>query len=131
MTRQISPDDLDAVVARALGRLGKAAKSQDPLAAQEIIKDLIRSQLELAASSEHRDRLSEIGDDTVALCRYMGELGAADAVVRRKLGRAMTEDERSAYVAGADARMLEARALELGQARRGGKVLDWMLRGAS
>ena len=61
----------------------------------------------------------------------MGELGAADAVVRRKLGRAMTEDERSAYVAGADARMLEARALELGQARRGGKVLDWMLRGAS
>ena len=132
MVKQISSDDLDSVVSRALGKLGKAAKNNDPTAAQEIIKDLIRSQLELASANEHRDRLREIGDDTVKLCKYFGELGMPDSMIKRELGgRQMTADERKAFVGGADARVLEARALELGQARRGGKVLPWMTRNAS
>lgn len=128
--KPVSLDNLDLIVATTLKKLGQAAQNNDAVLAEKIIKDLLLAQMETAGADQHRARLAEIGQDTVKLCEYWGELGIQDSVVRRRLGNGMNDEEKQAFVHGADARYIEARALEWSQAQRGGKVLDWMTKPA-
>jgi hypothetical protein len=116
----------DDIIEATLARLTKAAKSGDPAAARKVLRDLLEQVPETAAESCHRARLAEIGDDTVALCHYLGELDASPGEVAARIGHRMTGAEKAAYDAGALERRLEVRAIELHRARRGGKVEPWM-----
>ena len=118
----------DDIIEATLAKLTKAAKSGDPAAARKVLRDLLDQVPETAAESCHRARLTEIGDDPVALCHYLGELSALRKEVVIRLGRDMKPKEAAAYEAGALDRRLEVRAIELHRARRGGKVEPWMER---
>jgi len=82
------------------------------------------------AAGNHQRKLSQLVSDPPKLARYLGELGVSGRDVKLKLGREMTGAEKAEYDAGANERRIEARALELGSARRGQKstVPEWATR---
>jgi len=118
----------DELVTDTIARIGKAAKAGDLQGTREIIADLVGRQPSESPIESHRARLEAIGSDTGAICRYLGELGIAVDVVTARIGHEMTSEEFGAYQGGRNERILEARALELAEARRTGKVRDWMLK---
>jgi hypothetical protein len=120
--------DIESTIDKALRDLGRAAKSQDANAARNVLRDLLETTLASSATSQHQQRLAEIGDDKVALCRYWGELGITKGEAERQLDIKIdsVSEEARAMEKGTFDRRAEARAIELGEARSGGKVLPWM-----
>ncbi len=118
--------DVDSMIDRAMVKIGEAATAGDRTKVKEILRNLLETATAAAAAQAHQQRLAEIGEDSQAICRYYGELGITHRETEDQLGRKLTEEEKDEMTKGAFDRRAEARALELGQARQGGKVLPWM-----
>lgn len=110
-----------------LARLAKAAKAGNQHAARKIIADLLTSQVGPDLAAEHDSRLAAIGNDTSALCRYLGSIGEVKRDVEARLTRPVNEAERKAWEEGNRDRRTRVRAVELGMALRGeAKIRGWM-----
>lgn len=120
--------DTDQAIDRSIRRIVSATKAGDISGVRQVLRDLLETATAAAAAQVHQQRLAEIGDDSQALCRYYGELGITRQEAEKQTGRLLRLDEQEAMARGAFDRRAEARALELGQARQGGKVLPWMTR---
>jgi len=112
-------DNLTEVVNSALVEIYKAAKANDLPKARKIIMGLLNRDPGFDPSAEHQARMVEIGDDTIALCRYLGELAQTPETIERRLGRQMNEKERRTWDEGKADRAIEVRAIELSRLRRG------------
>ena len=103
-----------------------AAQNGNPTAAKAVV-DVARHLKSDAASKQHQKKMLQLEDDTLELCRYLGELGATRETVAHHLGRSMTENEEDAWRHGQRARQLELRAIELERVRIGlEKPSPWM-----
>jgi hypothetical protein len=118
--------DIDQIISEAEVKIFNAATKEDIVRIRQVLRNLLETTLASAATTQHQQRMKDIGKDSVALCRYYGELGIAESEARSALGRILRDEERLAMQSGAFDRRAEARAIELGQARSGGKVLPWM-----
>jgi hypothetical protein len=121
MIDDVTTAALRSKVAEAMVRMA----SQGSVPAATAVLKLLDDVEQKALADEHAAALA--GGDTVALCRYLGGLGATKKDVEQRIGRAMTRAEEAAYLDGKRDRQLEVRAIELGQVRRGtAKVQRWM-----
>jgi len=118
--------DTEALIDRAIKRIVSATKAGDISGVRQVLRDLLETATAAAAAQAHQKRIGEIGDDTIAACRYFGELGITKAEAEKHLGKLLSLDEQEAMAKGTFDRRAEARALEIGQARQGGKVLPWL-----
>lgn len=118
--------DTDTMIERAMLAFGKAAIVVDQAKVKDVLRSLLETATAAASAQAHQQRVEETRDDTEACCRYFGELGITKAEAEKHFGRVMTVEEQAEMIKGAFGRRAEARALELGQARQGGKVLPWM-----
>jgi len=100
--------------------------SQGSVPAANAALKLVDQRRQAHAGTLHREKIEDLRTKPLDLCRYLGELGQDDIVATKILGRALTEKEEAARVAGAQARKIEIRAIELGRARNGGSISPWM-----
>lgn len=122
--------DLDGIENGAIRALLRSAVQGDVSAARAALAEVDRVRSE-RLGDEHRKRMAEIADDSVALAAYLGSLGVARAEMERRIGHRITEAELEAWERASDDRILEVRAIELQQMRRGsGKVPTWATRKA-
>ena len=78
----------------------------------------------------HRERMAQIGSNTIALAEYLGELGVDPDEAERTLRQPLTQDPivARAYEQGQRTRIMEARAIERHRAKMTGEVPEWMNR---
>ena len=120
--------DLDGIENGAMRALLRNAVQGDVSAAKAALaeEDRVRSE---RLGDEHRKRMAELDDNSVGMAAYLGSLGVTRADTERRLGHRFTEEELDAWERACEDRVLEVRAIELQQMRRGsGKVPTWATR---
>lgn len=117
---------LDEQINDILAQIRAAAKAGNQVRLRRIIRDLVEESEN--PQLVHQERLKTIGDDTVELCKYLGEIAVSETDVERKLGRDMNDNEKRAFAEGQLDRRIAANAVVVKTALRGGRatVLEWM-----
>lgn len=118
----VDTQDLREAVAAALTRMAGQGSVPAASALLKLLQEVERAEL----GEGHRARMKELAEEPAELARYLGELGESLEEVETRFGRAPSKEERAAWERGAADRTLEVKAVELGEARRGGALADWM-----
>jgi hypothetical protein len=101
---------LEALV--ELARSGNVSAAKAALLASEQFRKTRHAEL-------HRGTMEDLESRPVDLAAYLSGLGQTQAEVAARLGRKLRPAERAAWAQAQEDRLLEVRAVELGQMRRG------------
>ena len=119
---------LDVLEVKALAALVTQAREGNATAAAAALTAIQRIR-EKGSAKIHASAMARLtSDDPVGLAAYLSSLGVAKADVAGRLGRRLTAAEVAAWDQAQEDRLLEVRAVELGQMRAGGKVPRWATR---
>lgn len=119
---------LDELEVKALTALVASASEGNATAAAAALTAIQRVR-EKGSSRLHATSMARLAaEDTPGLAAYLASLGVAKAEVAARLGRRLSTAESEAWEQAQGDRLLEVRAVELGQMRAGGKVPRWATR---
>ena len=117
----VTPDEVEDAIAAALIKMA----SQGSVPAANAALSLIGRKRQSDASALHRQKITELRGDNLALAAYLGELGIAWKEAKETIGRE-TPDIQAAHERGATDRRIEMRAIALSRARNGDPLEPWM-----
>lgn len=120
----------DQILTDAFERVTAALIAKDYPAARAVHAELLDQPPPDDPAELHRQRLAEIGDDTLALAWYYGRHALPDVDIVALLRRKLNDVEQAEYKRGAAERRFELRAIELAALSRGRafKPAEWMQR---
>ena len=128
MTEKLESGVLDALEVKALTALVASASDGNATAAAAALTAIQRVR-EKGSARLHATGMARLAaEDTPGLAAYLATLGVPKAEVAARMGRRLTKAELDAWEQAQDDRLLEVRAVELGQMRAGGKVPRWATR---